>query len=204
MGVNTNTYLPGSVDLEDLARAIQLLTDADDVRIVPAGGAKGITAARGTTFVDGYGWFDLYITREDGFGDDSNGGHSGAIWFNQTHDNMRDAINVHGGNASAFWAALGKGLVDLFGGIVDFNDCDSSDVDYRARGTVYAHAAKSDADYARRNRKFATLSTVVDTAGLRPFDKTVGLYNRLGEYRERSTWGDDKGKVRVYPARVSA
>ena len=203
MGVNTNTYLPGSVDLEDLARAIQLLTDADDVRIVPAGGARGLTATRGETYVSGYDWFDLYITRDAGFGDGDTG-HSGAVWFNQDNDNMRDAINVHGGNASAFWAGLGRGLVDLFGGIVDYNDCDSTDVDYRSRGTVYAHTARTDSDYARRDRKFATLTTVVDAAGLRPFDKTVGLYNRLGEYRERSSYGTDKGRVRVYPARVAS
>ena len=199
MGVNTNTYLPGTLDIEDLARAIQLLTDADDVRIVPAGGAKGMTARRGQEFVDGYDWYDLYIGRDAGFGDGDTG-HSGSVFFHQDHDGLRDMVNVHGGSASAFWAGLGIALVDLFGGAVDFNDCDLVDSDYRAsRATPFARASHTDADYARRARKFATLSTVVDAAGLKRFDTTVGLYNRKGEYRERSTYGSDKGRVRVYP-----
>lgn len=31
---------------------------------------------------------------------------------------------------TAFWIAVGHGLVDLFGGYLDYNDCDSIDVDY--------------------------------------------------------------------------
>lgn len=32
--------------------------------------------------------------------------------------------------STAWWIAAGKRLVDFFGGSIDFNDCDDSDVDY--------------------------------------------------------------------------
>jgi hypothetical protein len=34
--------------------------------------------------------------------------------------------------STPFWCALAKRLVDVFGGSVDFNDCDGSEEDYRA------------------------------------------------------------------------
>lgn len=33
-------------------------------------------------------------------------------------------------SSTSFWQAVGKRLVDFFGGSVDFNDCDDIDVDY--------------------------------------------------------------------------
>jgi hypothetical protein len=38
--------------------------------------------------------------------------------------------------STPFWIAVGKGLVDFFGGKLDYNDCDSKDIDYEARGRV--------------------------------------------------------------------
>ena len=35
--------------------------------------------------------------------------------------------------STAFWIAVGKRLVDFFGGELDYNDCDSKDVDYRRK-----------------------------------------------------------------------
>ncbi len=54
-----------------------------------------------------------------------------------------------------FWIAIGKGLVDFFGGRVDFNDCDDIDVDYEQPERDDIHAEDDDEWYALQNRKLA-------------------------------------------------
>jgi hypothetical protein len=194
MGVNTNTYLPATVELNELVLVIQRLTDADEVVIKQAGPDRGLTARRGDEFSNGNDWFDLYITREDGFGDGDTG-HSGMVSMNSDHEGMKNAINVHGGNASVFWASLGDALVEFYGGIVDYNDCDAEYADTRKRATVNARNmdAFRDGEWDRKKARINALTTVTDTAGLKKYDTTVGLYNRKGEYRSMS-----EGRVKVY------
>jgi hypothetical protein len=36
-----------------------------------------------------------------------------------------------GPRSTPFWLAIGKGLVDFFGGVMDYQDCDDIDVDYQ-------------------------------------------------------------------------
>lgn len=42
--------------------------------------------------------------------------------------------------STSFWIAIGLGLVDFFGGSVDYSDCDHSDIDYEqpARSDIHA------------------------------------------------------------------
>ena len=46
--------------------------------------------------------------------------------------------------STAFWIAIGKGLVDFFGGKLDYNDCDEKDVDYRKPARKDIHAEDGD------------------------------------------------------------
>lgn len=198
MGVNTLTYVPGSTDLGQLALAIQKLTDADNVRVSVndyAGNDDGsvsiVEVGRGTDAAFDR-IFELTIDREDGFGDGSKS-HRASIHLSSYHrdytadDKSRVSIQgtlIYGGNASAFWASLGDALVDFFGGVVDYNDCDASYVDTEKRPTRHAKVTDGDEQWTRTQAAINALTTVTDEAGLARYDEVEGLYNRKGEYRE--------------------
>ena len=50
-----------------------------------------------------------------------------STWY---HFESPEGGRVLSGPATAFWIAAFRGLADFFGGTVDYNDCDDSDVDY--------------------------------------------------------------------------
>lgn len=54
-----------------------------------------------------------------------------------------------------FWVAIGRGLVDFFGGTIDHSDCDDVDVDYEQPARAGIHAENDDEWYALQNRKLA-------------------------------------------------
>ncbi len=54
-----------------------------------------------------------------------------------------------------FWIAIGKGLVDFFGGTVDYNDCDDSDVDYQQPERSDIHAEDGEEWTEFQERKLA-------------------------------------------------
>ena len=61
------------------------------------------------------------------------------------------------GNATPYWQALAMRLVDCFGGTVDFNDCDSSDIDYVAPHPGWDLLHRRNEDYVRMQRLLAEL-----------------------------------------------
>lgn len=52
-----------------------------------------------------------------------------------------------------FWIAIGKGLVEFFGGTVDYNDCDDSDVDFARPAQKDIHAEDGAEWYSMQARK---------------------------------------------------
>jgi hypothetical protein len=57
--------------------------------------------------------------------------------------------------STEFWIAIGKGLVDFFGGSIDYNDCDDVAVDYEQTAREDIHAETDDGWYSLQNRKLA-------------------------------------------------
>ena len=58
-------------------------------------------------------------------------------------------------SSTPFWIAIGRGLVDFFGGSVDYNDCDDSDVDYQKPEQPDIHAEDDEEWYSLQERKLA-------------------------------------------------
>ena len=50
--------------------------------------------------------------------------------------------------SSGFWIAMGKALIEIFGGQIDFNDCDDIDVDMKSKGKFDSE------DYLETNEAF--------------------------------------------------
>ena len=196
MGINTLTYVPATVDPGDLVRATQRITDADEVRMKPVL-REEIVAKRGDESSFGPFW-DLQIDRRKGFdGETSDGepveGHSGhvspSVYCRDYSAKVKNSDEgkliafgylIYGGNASAFWCALGEALVKFFGGVVDYNDCDDSYADFQSKATVHAKVTDGDARWTRTQDAITALTT--EEFNLSKFDNVPGIYNRFGKY----------------------
>lgn len=129
MGVNTSITLPAQVQLRDVALVLAALDGVPMVR-------------HHFTFGNG------------GWGADLEGGIGKHIIYS-TNDHLPECVGIrwisaegkaryvlyhfefgragHHGllpGATPWWIVAGKRLVDVFGGIVDFDDCDNKDQDY--------------------------------------------------------------------------
>lgn len=153
-------------------------------------------------YARGFDWFDVAITRAAGFGD-GEVGHSGSLSLAESpHEGVRGpAWCFHGGNASAFWVALGRGLAEFYGGVVDYNDCDETEADVIYPKTVRARVNRGDADYEAQRLAVKFLGCVTDERGLKRLAKVGGIYNYKGEYVRTA---DEKRRQREYARRTSA
>ena len=61
----------------------------------------------------------------------------------ETENNMR----LISGNSCAFWHQVGKGLVEFFGGYVDYNDCDNIEKDFESEGMREVNNPVDDDDW---------------------------------------------------------
>lgn len=52
------------------------------------------------------------------------------LYFYEHVSRERTSMRMIMPKSTAFWIAIGKGLVNFFGGVIDYNDCDESYVDY--------------------------------------------------------------------------
>jgi hypothetical protein len=57
--------------------------------------------------------------------------------------------------STPFWIAMGRGLVDFFGGTLDYSDCDAVDVDYKRPARKDIHVEDGDEWSAFQERKLA-------------------------------------------------
>jgi hypothetical protein len=121
MGVNCDITLPGNVRVSDVAKVIGRLSGCE---------------AKKTRFSQGGGWYTEVKTVNV---KPSTMPECCHIYWQHNEDDR--AVLYHfewessgnrglSPNATAWWIAAAKRLVDFFGGSVDFNDCDSIDVDY--------------------------------------------------------------------------
>ena len=159
MGVDTVIRLPENVRVDDVTDVIGILV-----------GKK----AHKKTFdqvIQSEGWH----TRVDGV--DTAPSISGCVQIHITKGLSDDATRARDGQNDApfvlyffeserggrllsppsttFWIAVGKGLVKFFGGTIDYNDCDDSNIDYRVAKKSRSINAPSDgkAWYTFQERK---------------------------------------------------
>ena len=189
MGINTLAYLPSTTDLGDLTLAIQKLTDADSVKLEvnPWNDRPFAEAVRGNDVVfDSI--FEVTLVREAGFGDKDRDGnvitnHRGSIHLAASHNGKVSTL-LYCGTANAFWAALSDGLVDFFGGTVDYNDCDLEDANTTKRPTRYSKVTNGDAAWTAKQQGLRYLKCVTDYKSLAKYDKVVGIYSRNANYNQ--------------------
>lgn len=77
--------------------------------------------------------------------------HSVLYFFEGTKKGERMMIPP----STDFWIAIGKGLVEFFGGTLDYNDCDDSDVDFKRAARKDIHAEGNEEWYSLQERKLA-------------------------------------------------
>jgi hypothetical protein len=189
MGINTDAWLYASTDLDEVVEAIRNLTDADEVKLGIGYDSEAPSIRRGDEYVQGASYFTLNIAREAGFGDGETH-HSGSVSFGDTHRDFKNndkllidgGIRLHGGNASAFWVSLLDALVHVFGGVVDYNDCDSTYADTVVTRKMPGRYHGNDPEFSRVRALIQGLTTVTDEAGLARYDGVHGIYDRKGEY----------------------
>ena len=150
MGINSKCYLPNDVRADDIVQAIAYLCGAERIKQYLRNDSDGSWAAwmnrsevtvepnlhmlkkeRGSkVFVEpthDMQFFTIYIAPTDC----DNIGHHGSLFLYPDHKHPNRVL-VYAG-VSVFWNRIDRALVDMFGGEIDDNDCDSVDIDYRKR-----------------------------------------------------------------------
>lgn len=146
MGANSKCYLPNDVNASDVVEAIAFLCGADRERWELSGlkgsfatsvNYKQVSIAPNKKYSKKYA-VQVQPTHDIGYHiifiapttcDKSH--HNGDL-FTYSSDENPGYILLYGG-VSDFWKQIDRALVDMFGGYVDDDDCDSVDVDYRKR-----------------------------------------------------------------------
>lgn len=120
MGINTFVKLPDNVRLEDVAKVIGIA-----VGYKPETIASRNNPAVSWTEVNGV---EIKTTSVPSMVNIVFGGRHCSYFFE--HESGGRLVYT---KSTSFWIAVSKRLVDFFGGEVDFNDCDESDVDYKKK-----------------------------------------------------------------------
>jgi hypothetical protein len=129
MGISTHIFLPDDVRVRDVRTAIAFLAGAEkEKRFLDAGSRPNFWSAH----LKDENFVRFVPTTEPSYvqlvfdGKQIDGEtHMGHYFF----ENERGGRLVSTGS-NTFWHAIGVRLVQLFGGHIDFNDCDSGDYDY--------------------------------------------------------------------------
>ena len=119
MGVDTSIVLPGDVRVADAAKVIGILA-GQEKRWEETTGARWVEV-EGVT-VKSYDTDALVGCALIEFADHH------VMWHFEVEHGKRLIMP----RSTPFWLAVGKALVDFFGGTVDYQDCDATDVDYEA------------------------------------------------------------------------
>lgn len=136
MGVNTHVFLHHSADLEDVAWTLGALAGTRgidrhfmDLKHHGAAGTWGadqvrIVATHSPTYLK----VEFSSPADAEYDRHYANVHLGPAYRGGEYGDTRFyTVSVR---STAFWIAVAKKLVDVFGGVVDFNDCDEKDNDY--------------------------------------------------------------------------
>lgn len=127
MSIDTRIWLPESVQIRDVGNVMGILAglpfekrsfgDGKDCWYVDVAGVS----RRGIEVMPECAEIYLRGSMVDG---ETN--HFAMYYF----ESVRVGYRLLMPRSTPFWKAIGRGLVDFFGGEVDYNDCDDIDVDY--------------------------------------------------------------------------
>lgn len=148
MGINSQAYLPNDIRADDIVQAIAYLCGAERIKYDHRDGGSWsahwnfseVSTApndQKAGYDSGHKVFvrpthDMqYFTIEIAPTDCDNMWHSGSL-FMYPQSGRPNRFCLYAG-VNEFWYKIDRALVDLFGGEVDDNDCDSVDVDYQKR-----------------------------------------------------------------------
>ena len=117
MGANCQIVLPHNVRVEDVATVMAILAGSPPEK-------------------NFFGPADsMWSTRSGGFAENTTIIGMVAIRFADRYAHYFFEPDEYNGRliscrSTPFWCAMANRLVDFFGGVVDYNDCDDSDIDY--------------------------------------------------------------------------
>lgn len=163
MGVDTKILLPPAVRLRDVADVMGALAGFPmEKRYSGASQTEGWSAGRPhndkAVQVKGYDTPSLVqcaniilSNTADHQIIDGQSGHFVMYHF----EGSRTGERLLNPRSTDFWIAIGRGLVDFFGGTIDYSDCDDVSVDYQRPARADIHAEADDEWYALQNRKLA-------------------------------------------------
>lgn len=143
MGINTKVYLPVTVTGHQFKDVVERLLPEAQVRGQAIPGAVLDPLDRGGVEV-------IF----EGKHPDGVGRHDASYYFEATDPQGKQVRYLHCGSSTAFWVTLGERLVDVFGGTVDYNDCDESEEDYTARAKSRHVGTEQDNDKYYRWKEF--------------------------------------------------
>jgi len=126
MGVDTKIMLPSKVRARTVSSVLGRIVGFEGIKTALGGGAwytqvEGISINNNPQVV---GLAD--ITWDKAPGPRTRG-------YVAYHFEVEDGGRLLMPPSTAFWLAVGHRLVDFFGGKLDYNDCDNSEVDYKVK-----------------------------------------------------------------------
>lgn len=170
MGSNSKCYLPNDVRPDDLVEAIAFLCGAKrEIGTLQGGGVyASVNYAEVSTspnkdpngrkvFVTpthAMGFYIIHIapTTCDGIW------HMGDLFMYPQADRANRFLLYAG--VSEFWHEIERALVDFFGGEIDYNDCDSVDVDYKRRKPRKSNCPEDNEEWDAFQRGMLNLPTL--------------------------------------------
>lgn len=133
MGCSTYIYLPGNVRVRDVASVMGAIMGCPKRFENFSSGSDGYTKVDNVE-VESTGCPELaYIKIKNRV----------AYYHFETFEDNKRLVST---NSTSFWNVVGRRLVDFFGGYVDYNDCDETEVDYVVASKPISVNAPSDGD----------------------------------------------------------
>ena len=143
MGVDTKVLLSGDVQIREVGKVLAILAGLPknrrvlDERSNPGAWYVDITDISKTTprltyhSVDGVpSMVEIILKGKMVDGEES---HIVSYHFEPSDGKREHGMRLLYPRSTPFWCAIGKELVKFFGGWIDYNDCDLTEVDFRAR-----------------------------------------------------------------------
>lgn len=125
MSVSTWVYLPPGVNVEDVARAIGILLGKEKTLDALSNGMNYLAGVKGVRLHDSKAGPQCCIIDIGDIPKEYGNG-----WWFHYHFELANGQRGLGGGSRAARIALHRRLVELFGGSVDYNDCDETKRNY--------------------------------------------------------------------------
>lgn len=149
MGVDTKLTLPASVNIQDVATATAILLGMPKTwtAILDCNQTKenlsepttsGWVSVKGISFKSSDNMPACCTIAIEGIG---------SQWWLFYHFEFGGGQRGMIGGSRAERIALHRGLVDIFGGRIDYDDCDSKDIDYKKPSPRWLKSRNSDEDF---------------------------------------------------------